>query len=70
MALPQGVVMVLLSLWGHPIGAALVGGVLLAQVVLMPRLLRDPKAQAPWYNGTGTTLYVAGMMVAAIVLRT
>jgi chlorophyll synthase len=36
----------------------------------MPRLLRDPKAQAPWYNGTGTTLYVAGMMVAAIVLRT
>jgi chlorophyll synthase len=70
MALPQGVVMVLLSLWGHPIGAALVGAVLLAQVALMPRLLRDPKAQAPWYNGTGTTLYVAGMMVAAIVLRT
>ena len=69
MALPQGIVMVLLSLWGHPIGAALVGVVLLAQVALMPRLLRDPKAQAPWYNGTGTTLYVAGMMVAAIVLR-
>jgi chlorophyll synthase len=70
MALPQGIVMVLLSVWGHPIGAALVGAVLLAQVALMPRLLRDPKAQAPWYNGTGTTLYVAGMMVAAIVLRT
>ena len=70
MALPQGVVMVLLAAWGHPIGAALVGGVLLTQLALMPRLLRDPKAQAPWYNGTGTTLYVAGMMVAAVVLRT
>jgi chlorophyll synthase len=69
MALPQAVVMVLLAAWGHPIGAALIGVVLLAQLALMPRLLRDPKKQAPWYNGTGTTLYVAGMMVAAIVLR-
>jgi len=35
----------------------------------MGRLLRDPKAQAPWYNGTGTTLYVAGMMITAFALR-
>ncbi len=69
MALPQGVVMVLLSLWGHPVGAGLVAAVLLTQLVLMRRLLRDPKAQAPWYNGTGTTLYVLGMMVSAVALR-
>jgi chlorophyll synthase len=32
-------------------------------------LLRDPKAKAPWYNGTGVVLYVSGMMVAAFALR-
>jgi chlorophyll synthase len=69
MALPQGVVMVALSLWGHPIGAALVGVVLAAQLALMPRLLRQPREMAPWYNGTGTTLYVLGMMVTATAIR-
>jgi chlorophyll synthase len=70
MALPQGVVMVLLSAWGHPVAACLVAAVLLAQLLLMRRLLKQPKEQAPWYNGTGTTLYVLGMMVAAVALRT
>ena len=37
--------------------------------VLMPRLLRAPREQAPWYNATGTTLYVLGMLVAAFALR-
>jgi chlorophyll synthase len=69
MALPQGVMMVLLSAWGHPYQAAGVGAVLFTQLMLMGRLLRDPKAQAPWYNGTGTTLYVAGMMITAFALR-
>ena len=69
MALPQGVLMVLLSLWGKPIEAALVAGLLLTQLVLMGRLLRQPRALAPWYNGTGTTLYVLGMMVSAVALR-
>jgi chlorophyll synthase len=69
MALPQGVVMVLLSVWGHPIGAGLVAAVLLTQLALMGRLLRRPREMAPWYNGTGTTLYVAGMMVSAVALR-
>jgi chlorophyll synthase len=32
-------------------------------------LLRDPKGKAPWYNGTGITLYVSGMMIAAFALR-
>jgi chlorophyll/bacteriochlorophyll a synthase len=35
----------------------------------MRRLLRDPKAFAPWYNGTGVTLYVLGMLVAAFAVR-
>lgn len=69
MALPQGVVMVLLSALGRPIHAALVGVVLFAQLMLMRKYLQKPRELAPWYNGTGTTLYVLGMMVTAFALR-
>ena len=31
--------------------------------------LRDPKALAPWYNATGTSLYVIGTLVTAFALR-
>jgi chlorophyll synthase len=40
-----------------------------AQLALMARLLRDPRALAPWYNATGVTLYVLGMLVCAFALR-
>ena len=33
-------------------------------------LLSDPKGRAPWYNATGVTLYISGMMVSAVALRT
>ena len=36
--------------------------VLVVQMALMPRLLSDPARHAPWYNATGITLYVLGMM--------
>jgi chlorophyll synthase len=45
------------------------GGVLialLAQFALMRRLLSDPLKHTPWYNATGTSLYVLGMLVSAI----
>jgi chlorophyll synthase len=32
-------------------------------------MLKDPKAKAPWYNGTGVVLYVLGMMITAVALR-
>jgi chlorophyll synthase len=69
MALPQGVVIALLLRWGQPIQAAAVGLLLATQLVLMVRLLRDPKGLAPWYNATGTSLYVIGMLVTAFALR-
>ena len=69
MAAPQGVVVALLLAWGAPFHAAAVLGLLLVQFLLMTRLLQDPRRLAPWYNGTGTTLYVAGMLVAAFALR-
>lgn len=69
MALPQVVVIGLLLGWGAPGYALAVTAVLLAQVALMTRLVQKPKELAPWYNGTGITLYVSGMMVTAFALR-
>jgi chlorophyll synthase len=69
MGLPQAVVVALLLLWGLPVYAAIVAALLVAQLLLMPRLLRDPRAQAPWYNATGTSLYVLGMLACAIAVR-
>jgi chlorophyll synthase len=68
MAVPQIVVVALLALWGHALVAALVAALLAGQLVLMRRLLGDPLAQAPWYNATGTTLYVLGMLASAFGL--
>jgi chlorophyll synthase len=69
MAVPQSVVVLLLLRWHFPIHAAVVAALLLVQIALMKKLLRDPRANAPWYNATGTSLYVIGMLVTAFALR-
>jgi chlorophyll synthase len=69
MAAPQLVVIVLLAAWGHPFYALAVTGLFIGQLVLMTKLLRDPRGQAAYYNATGTTLYVLGMLVSAFALR-
>ncbi len=69
MAVPQVVVVILLFAWGRPIHAAAVMLSLLTQLVLMARLLRQPRELAPWYNATGVSLYVTGMMITAFALR-
>lgn len=68
MAVPQMAVSALLLSWGLVTAAVIVASVLLLQVAAMRRLLRDPRALAPWYNGAGVTLYVAGMMACAVAL--
>ncbi|AWW75531.1 bacteriochlorophyll/chlorophyll synthetase [Erythrobacter sp. KY5] len=68
MAAAQIAVIALLAIWGLTLSALIVAGVLLAQCAAMPRLLRDPKRYAPWYNGVGVTLYVLGMLAAALGL--
>ena len=68
MAVPQMVVVTLLLRWGHQLSAALVAALVIAQCALMARLLRDPKRFAPWYNATGTTAYVLGMLAASLGL--
>lgn len=69
MAMAQAVVIALLIIWGAPYHALAVVVLLLAQMVAMRRLFRDPKKYAPWYNGTGIVFYVSGMMIAAFALR-
>lgn len=69
MAVPQLVVIGLLFGWHLPWHAGLVAVLLVAQGVLMVRLLAEPRERAAWYNATGTTLYVLGMLVAAFGLR-
>jgi chlorophyll synthase len=68
MAVPQVIVAVLLAVWGHGIAALIVAGLIACQLFAMRRWLRDPRALAPWYNGTGVTLFVAGMMACSIAL--
>lgn len=68
MAGAQIAVIVLLAVWGEHVSALIVGAVLLAQFAAMPRLLGNPKKFAPWYNGVGVTLYVLGMLAAALGL--
>ncbi len=69
MALPQVVVIALLLAWGQPWYALVIAALLAGQGALMVRFLEDPRGRAAWYNGTGTTLYVLGMLATAFALR-
>jgi chlorophyll synthase len=68
MALPQFAVIGLLFSWGQVWHAAAIAALLIVQFALMRRLLADPRGRAPWYNATGTTLYVSGMLISAFAV--
>jgi chlorophyll synthase len=68
MALPQLVVIALLLSWGAQFQAAIVVGLLVAQILLMMTMVQAPKEKAAWYNATGTTLYVLGMLASAFAI--
>ena len=68
MACAQVPVIALLAMWGHLLSAAIVSALLVGQLFLMARLVRDPARLAPWYNATGVTLYVLGMLASALGL--
>ncbi len=69
MAAPQVVVVALLLGWDARLCGGIVALLLVAQVLLMARLLQSPRDRAPWYNATGTSLYVLGMLASAFALR-
>ena len=68
MTLPQLVVLALLLRWNAAQHAVAIGLLLASQLVLMGQWLRHPRALAPWYQGTGVTLYVLGMLISAYAL--
>lgn len=68
MALAQVAVIALLvseTLW---LSAAIVALLLIVQLACMVRLVRDPAKLAPWYNATGVSLFVLGMLASALGL--
>ncbi len=72
MAVPQVIVIALLTLWDLPLFALGVSLLLAAQVFCMLKflgnrkeLLEAPKQKAALYNATGTSFYVLGMLVSA-----
>jgi chlorophyll/bacteriochlorophyll a synthase len=69
MAMPQIIVIALLVMWQKPTYAAAIAVSLTIQFFCMRKMLRDPKALAPWYNATGVSLYVLGMLAAAFAVR-
>lgn len=73
MTVPQLVVIALLFNWGLPIHAGIVSILLIIQLGLMVKFLlnkaelsKRPRECAAYYNGSGTTLYVLGMLASAI----
>ena len=68
MAGAQAIVIVALLAWHRPLHAAGVLFLLAVQIVLMRRLLARPRELAPWYNATGVSLYVLGMLVTAFAI--
>ncbi|SIR43714.1 chlorophyll synthase [Rhizobium sp. RU20A] len=70
MAVPQVGVAALLLHHGLPLAAALLALLIGVQIACMARFLRDPVARAVWYSAIGVGLYVTGMMVTAVALRT
>ncbi len=68
MALAQVAVVAILYAQHLMLSAAIVGLFTVVQIALMVRLVGDPAKLAPWYNATGVSLYVFGMLAAALGL--
>ena len=68
MALAQFAVIWMIAALGRPLFAAAIAALTVIQLYLMAVMLRDPRAKAPWYNATGVTLYVLGMLIAAFAV--
>jgi chlorophyll synthase len=68
MLTPQLAVIFAMTAWHHPRTAIAITMLSLTQTMLMPKLLDNPEKNAIWYNATGTSLYVTGMLISAFAL--
>ena len=69
MALAQVVVIGALIVWDRPWHALVVTLLLAGQLLMMNHFLSSPTERATWYSGFGVPLFVLGMMVSALALR-
>jgi chlorophyll synthase len=69
MALPQIAVVAALAVWQRPWHAFAVALILLVQLLMMIRFLRNPREQATWFSAMGVSVYVTGMLISAFALR-
>lgn len=69
MALPQIAVVAALTVWQRPWHAFAVALILLVQLLMMIRFLRNPREQATWFSAMGVSVYVTGMLISAFALR-
>ena len=68
MLLPQLVVIGLLLAWDRPFYAIAIFVLTVMQAFFMAHFLKSPRERAPWYNGTGISAYVTGMLISAFAL--
>ncbi|MEM7006803.1 MAG: UbiA family prenyltransferase, partial [Pseudomonadota bacterium] len=68
MLLPQLAVVGGLIWMGAHLHAGIVSALVIVQAALMVSLLKAPREKAPWFNATGTSLYVLGMLVTAFAI--
>lgn len=69
MNIAQLFVLLTFAAWDRWLIAGIIGALFLAQLPLQRRLIQDPPGRAIFYNASGTTLFVWGMLAAAIGLR-
>lgn len=68
MLLPQMIVIYLLFDWNLSNYGLIIIVALVLQILAMARLVRNPVKFTPWFNRTGVTFYVIGMMVSAVAV--
>jgi chlorophyll/bacteriochlorophyll a synthase len=68
MNIAQLFVIMTFAVWGDWVVATIIAVLLVLQLPLQRKLLQDPRGRAIFYNASGTSLFVWGMLVAAIGL--
>ncbi len=62
-------VILMFAVWQRWLVAGIILALFIAQIPLQYKLIQDPRGRAIFYNASGTTLFVWGMLAAAIGIR-
>ncbi|HNP87660.1 MAG TPA: chlorophyll synthase ChlG [Kouleothrix sp.] len=69
MNMAQLFVIMMFAVWQRWIFAGIIAALFVAQLPLQRKLIQDPRRRAVFYNASGTTLFVWGMLAAALGIR-